>query len=186
MRLLDGPFLEMQRRGLAYLLSLDPDRLLHTFRVNAGLPTSARPYGGWEGPKVELRGHSLGHYLTACALAWEATGDERLRVRALSVTAELRKVQLALAARGARPGYLSAFPEEFFDRVEARKGVWAPYYTLHKILAGLLDVHRVFSTRWRSRRRRAWPRGWDCARRGSAPRSGRRCCRPSSAACRSR
>ena len=53
-------------------------------------------------------------------------------------------MQLALAARGASPGYLSAFPEEFFDRVEARKGVWAPYYTLHKILAGLLDVHRVF------------------------------------------
>ena len=53
-------------------------------------------------------------------------------------------MQLALAARGATPGYLSAFPEEFFDRVEARKGVWAPYYTLHKILAGLLDVHRVF------------------------------------------
>jgi len=143
-RLRDGPFLEMQRRGLAYLLSLDPDRLLHTFRVNGGLPTNARPYGGWEGPKVELRGHSLGHYLTACALAWEATGDERLRARALAVTAELRKVQLALATRGATPGYLSAFPEEFFDRVEARKGVWAPYYTLHKVLAGLLDVHRVF------------------------------------------
>jgi len=143
-RLLDGPFLEMQRRGLAYLLSLDPDRLLHTFRLNAGLPTNARPYGGWEGPKVELRGHSLGHYLTACALAWEATGDESLKARAVAVTAELRNVQLALAARGATPGYLSAFPEEFFDRVEARKGVWAPYYTLHKILAGLLDVHRVF------------------------------------------
>ena len=143
-RLVDGPFLEMQRRGLAYLLSLDPDRLLHTFHVNAGLRTNARPYGGWEGPQVELRGHSLGHYLTACALAWEATGDERLRARAVAVTAELRRVQLALAARGAHSGYLSAFPEEFFDRVEARKGVWAPYYTLHKILAGLVDVHRVF------------------------------------------
>jgi hypothetical protein len=143
-RLLDGPFLEMQKRGLDYLLSLDPDRLLHTFRLNAGLPTSASPYGGWEAPEVELRGHSLGHYLTACALAWEATGDERLRARALAIAAELRRVQLALAARGSSPGYLSAFPEEFFDRVEARKGVWAPYYTLHKILAGLLDVHRVF------------------------------------------
>lgn len=143
-RLLEGPFLEMQRRGIAYLLELDPDRLLHTFRLNAGLPSSARPYGGWEAPSVELRGHSLGHYLTACALAWEALGDERLRPRALSITAELRRVQLALAARGAGAGYLSAFPEELFDRVEARKGVWAPYYTLHKILAGLLDVHRVF------------------------------------------
>jgi DUF1680 family protein len=144
-RLLDGPFREMQQRGLAYLLSLDPDRLLHTFRLNAGLPTSAVPYGGWEAPQVELRGHSLGHYLTACALAWEATGDERLRTRALAITAELRRVQLALAARGANAGYLSAFPEEFFDRVEQRRGVWAPYYTLHKILAGLLDVYRVFS-----------------------------------------
>jgi DUF1680 family protein len=143
-RLLDGPFLAMQMRGLDYLVSLDPDRLLHTFRLNAGIPTTAKPYGGWEGPNVELRGHSLGHYLTACALAFEATGDERLKPRAVAITAELRKVQLALASKGATAGYLSAFPEEFFDRVEARKGVWAPYYTLHKILAGLLDVNRVF------------------------------------------
>ena len=130
-RLLDGPFLEMQRRGRDTLLSFDPDRLLHTFRVNAGLPTNAKPYGGWEGPKVELRGHSLGHYLTACALAWEATGDDRLKTRALQIVAELRKIQLALAANGATAGYLSAFPEEFFDRVEQRRGVWAPSYTLH-------------------------------------------------------
>ena len=52
-------------------------------------------------------------------------------------------MQQALPARGMNPGYLSAFPEELFDRVEARKGVWAPYYTLHKIMAGLLDVHRA-------------------------------------------
>jgi uncharacterized protein len=144
-RLLDGPFRDMQQRGLAHLLALDPDRLLHTFRLNAGLPTSAKPYGGWEAPGVELRGHSLGHYLTACALAGEATGDERLQMRALAITAELRRVQLALAGRGANPGYLSAFPEELFDRVEQRRGVWAPYYTLHKVLAGLLDVHQAFS-----------------------------------------
>ena len=142
-RILDGPFRDAQQRDLAYLLSLDPDRLLHTFRLNAGLPTTAKPYGGWEAPSVELRGHSLGHYLTACALLYEATGDERLKARALGLVAELRKVQQALPSRGMHPGYLSAFPEELFDRVEARKGVWAPYYTLHKIMAGLLDVHRV-------------------------------------------
>jgi DUF1680 family protein len=143
-RLLPGPFLDMQQRGLAYLLSLEPDRLLHTFRLNAGLPTDAVPYGGWEAPNVELRGHSLGHYLTACALTFEATGDERLHARAVGIAAQLRQVQLALAARGSTLGYLSAFPEELFDRVEARKGVWAPYYTLHKVLAGLLDVNRVW------------------------------------------
>ncbi len=142
-RILDGPFRDAQQRGLGYLLSLDPDRLLHTFRLNAGLPTAAVPYGGWEAPSVELRGHSLGHYLTACALTYEATGDERLKARALGLVSELRKVQRALPARGMSPGYLSAFPEELIDRVEARKGVWAPYYTLHKILAGLLDVHRA-------------------------------------------
>jgi hypothetical protein len=142
-RILDGPFREAQQRGLAYLLSLDPDRLLHTFRLNAGLPTTAQPYGGWEAPGVELRGHSLGHYLTACALMYEATGDGRLAARAIAIAGELRKVQQALAAKGMTPGYLSAFPEEFFDRVEARTGVWAPYYTLHKIMAGLLDVHRA-------------------------------------------
>jgi DUF1680 family protein len=142
-RILDGPFREAQQRDLAYLLRLDPDRLLHTFRRNAGLPTSAKPYGGWEAPDVELRGHSIGHYLSACALLYQATGDERLAARALSMVAELRKVQRALARRGMHEGYLSAFPEEFFDRVEARRGVWAPYYTLHKIMAGLLDVHRA-------------------------------------------
>jgi uncharacterized protein len=142
-RILDGPFRAAQQRDLAYLLSLDPDRLLHTFRLNAGLETAAKPYGGWEAPAVELRGHSLGHYLTACALLYEATGDERLKARALGLVEELRKVQQALPERGMHPGYLSAFPEELFDRVEARRNVWAPYYTLHKILAGLLDVHRA-------------------------------------------
>ena len=142
-RILEGPFRDAQLRDLAYLLSLDPDRLLHTFRLNAGLPTTAKPYGGWEAPSVELRGHSLGHYLTACVLMYEATGDERLKARAVGLVAELRKVQQALPSRGMNPGYLSAFPEELFDRVEARKGVWAPYYTLHKIMAGLLDVYRV-------------------------------------------
>ena len=142
-RILEGPFRDAQQRGLAYLLSLDPDRLLHTFRLNAGLATAAKPYGGWEAPSVELRGHSLGHYLTACALMYEATGDERLKARARGLVSELRNVQRALPGRGMSPGYLSAFPEELIDRVEARKGVWAPYYTLHKIMAGLLDVHRA-------------------------------------------
>jgi uncharacterized protein len=142
-RLLDGPFKDAQQRDLDYLLRLDPDRLLHTFRLNAGLPTTAKPYGGWEAPDVELRGHTLGHYLSACSLMYEATGDERLADRARGIVAELAKVQRALPARGMHPGYLSAFPEEFFDRLETRKRVWAPYYTLHKIMAGLLDVYRT-------------------------------------------
>jgi len=139
-RLLDGPFREAMLRDQQFLLSLELDRLLHTFRLNAGLPSSATPLGGWEAPDVELRGHSLGHFLTASALMHAATGDARFKARADAVVAELAKVQQALATR-ANAGYLSAFPEEFFDRLEKRQRVWAPYYTLHKIMAGLLDVH---------------------------------------------
>jgi hypothetical protein len=141
-RLLESPFHAAMLRDQRYLLDLDPDRLLHTFRVNAGLPSSARPLGGWEAPEVELRGHSLGHFLTAHALMYAATGDARFKARAEAVVAELARVQAALAGRF-NPGYLSAFPEELFDRVEKRQRVWAPYYTIHKIMAGLLDVHQL-------------------------------------------
>jgi DUF1680 family protein len=135
-RLLDGPFRHAEELDRAYLLSLDPDRLLRNFRVNAGLPTGARPYGGWEEPKCELRGHFVGHYLTACARMYAATGDARLKARVDAVVAGLAECQAKLGS-----GYLSAFPESFIDRVERRQRVWAPWYTLHKVLAGLLDAH---------------------------------------------
>jgi hypothetical protein len=142
-RLLDGPFRDAMLRDQQYLLSLDSDRLLHNFRVTAGIPSSATPLGGWEAPDVELRGHSIGHYLTALALMYSSTGDARFKTRADSMVTELATVQTAQAARGFNKGYLSAFPEELIDRVEARQRVWAPYYTLHKIMAGLLDVHML-------------------------------------------
>jgi DUF1680 family protein len=135
-RLLDGPFKHAQEVNRAYLLSLEPDRLLHTFRLNAGLPSAAQPLGGWEEPKCELRGHFVGHYLTACALMYASTGDERLKDNARRVVAGLAECQAKFPN-----GYLSAFPESFFDRVEARQNVWAPYYTLHKLYAGLLDAY---------------------------------------------
>src|SRR5437899_8892490 len=138
-RLLHGPFRQARLLAAQSLLGLDPDRLLHNFRVNAGLPSSAKPLGGWEAPDVELRGHSVGHYLSALALMYASTGDSRFKERADLMVAELGRIQDAQAKRF-HPGYLSAFPEEFFDRVESRQKVWAPYYTIHKIMAGLLDV----------------------------------------------
>src|SRR5947209_6061359 len=139
---LDASLLARRDRNTAYLLSLDPDRLLHNFRVNAGLPSAAQPLGGWEAPDVELRGHVVGHYLSALGLMYAATGDARFKNRADLMVAELAKIQDAQAKRF-RPGYLSALPEEFFDRVEGRQRVWAPYYTIHKIMAGLVDVHQL-------------------------------------------
>jgi DUF1680 family protein len=142
-RLLDGPFKDAQERDRKYLLDLDADRLLHNFRVTAGLPSTAEPLGGWEAPKCELHGHFTGHYLSACALMYASTGDRQLKARAGYLVAELAKCQAALPAKGYNKGFLSAYSETFFDRVDACKPVWAPYYTLHKVMAGLLDVHQL-------------------------------------------
>ena len=145
-RLLDGPFKQANELDQQYLLSLDPDRLLHTFRLNAGLPSTAKPLGGWEAPDVELRGHTTGHYLSALALMYAATGDARFKARADQMVASLAEIQAAQAKKF-HAGYLSAFPEELFDRVEARQRVWAPYYTIHKIMAGLVDVYELCGNR---------------------------------------
>lgn len=136
-RLLDGPFKDTMEKNRKYLHELESDRLLHNFRATAGLPSAAEPLGGWEEPKVELRGHFVGHYLSGCALTYEAMGDEELKKKADGIVAELAKCQMALG----KAGYLSAYPEEFIDRVIEGKRVWAPWYTLHKIMAGLLDMH---------------------------------------------
>jgi uncharacterized protein len=142
-RLLEGPFREAMLRDKAYLLSLDPDRLLFAFHINYGMATKARPYGGWEEPKSEVRGHCLGHYLSACALMYASTGDDELRARTAHIVADLVKCQDSAAAHGFHAGYLSAFPESFFDRVETGKPVWVPWYTMHKLYAGLLDTYQI-------------------------------------------
>ena len=135
-RLLDGPLQHARELDHNYLLSLDVDRLLHMFRLNAGLPSSAQPLGGWEEPKCEVRGHFVGHYLSACALMYAATGDARLKQKGDAIVAGMAQCQAKIGS-----GYLSAFPENFFDRLEARQEVWVPYYTLHKIMAGLLEMY---------------------------------------------
>jgi uncharacterized protein len=141
-RLLDSRWRDAMVRDQEYLLSLDQDRLLHNFRVTAGLPSTAQPLGGWEAPDVELRGHSVGHYLSAVSIMYASTGDDRFKSRAASLVSEFARIQAAEAQKF-HPGYLSAFPEELIDRVEARQRVWAPYYTIHKIMAGLLDAYQL-------------------------------------------
>jgi DUF1680 family protein len=142
-RLLDGPFRDAMQHNEKYLLALDPDRFLQTFRANVNLPTTTKPYGGWEKPDTEIRGHAFGHYLSALSLTYASTGDARFKQRADYIVAELAKCQSNSPAAGFHAGYLSAFPESFIDRVEQRKNVWVPWYTLHKIMAGLLDANQL-------------------------------------------
>jgi len=136
-RLRKGAFQDAQEADRRYLHLLLPDRLLHTFRLNAGFPSSAKPLGGWEKPDSEVRGHFAGgHYLSACALMYASAGDGELKEKAEGLV-----TQLAACQKAHQNGYLSAFPEEFFDRLREGRPVWAPLYTYHKIMAGLLDVH---------------------------------------------
>jgi len=135
-RLLDSEFAAAAATNLRYLHSLPVDRLAHSFRVQAGIASHAAPLGGWEKPDCELRGHfSGGHYLSAAALAWASHRDEILKARGDRLVA-------ALAACQQANGYLSAFPESFFDRLSRGQKVWAPFYTIHKIQAGMLDMYR--------------------------------------------
>lgn len=143
---------EFRRRQLLvrdYVLGFDLDRLLHTFRVNAGVPEPAgvEPLGGWEAPDCGLRGHFVGHFLSAAAkyhanTDGEASDDERQAKARLKSVVDAIVAGLAECAQPS--GYLSAFPSDQLDTLESKeyRKIWAPYYTLHKIMQGLNDAYR--------------------------------------------
>ncbi len=138
-RLQPGAFSAAAEANRKYLKKLPPDRLLHTFRLTANLPSSAEPLGDWEKPDCEVRGHFAGgHYLSACALAFASSGDEELKRNGDLMVAELAKCQAQH-----KSGYLSAFPQELFDRLRDGVNVWAPFYTIHKVMAGHLDMYSL-------------------------------------------
>ncbi len=145
-RLGDGVFRAAMERNGRYLLELEPDRLLHAFRANAGLDPKGDSYGGWE--RDTIAGHSLGHYLRAVALQYAATGEEAFRERADYVVAELRACQEA-----GGDGFVFGFPRGREIFAELRNGAitshafnlngcWVPFYNLHKTFAGLVEAHR--------------------------------------------
>lgn len=141
-RVLGGPYKQAQEWNLGYMQRLAADRLTRNFLLNAGLQSSAKPLGGWEqdtpGRQGELRGHFTGHYLSAAALMYASTGDKEIKAKGDQMVDDLAKAQSKLSG-----GYLSAFPTEWFDRLDARKPVWAPFYTIHKIMAGMLDQYQL-------------------------------------------
>jgi DUF1680 family protein len=136
-RLLDGIVKQQAEINQVYLDTLKTDRLLHSFRATSGLASKATPYGGWEKPDCELRGHfNGGHYLSAVALAYASAGNDTLRQKGDTMVAELARCQKANGN-----GYLSAFPETQFETLAKGGQVWAPFYTLHKIMAGLVEMY---------------------------------------------
>jgi DUF1680 family protein len=143
-KLLDSPFKENMKRESNWILSLKVNSLLHSFRNNAGVYAGneggyfvTKKLGGWESLDCDLRGHSTGHIMSGLALLYATTGDEIYKIKSDSIVNGLAEVQKALN----QGGYLSAYPQNLIDRAIAGKSVWAPWYTLHKILSGLIDQY---------------------------------------------
>ncbi len=152
-RLTGGPLKRAQDLTADYLLKLEPDRMLAFYRQRAGLEPKAPPYGGWDGDGRNLTGHIAGHYLSAVSLMYAATGDVRFKERADYIVRELKEVQ---DKHG--DGYLGAqanAKEQFLEISKGNirstsfdlNGLWAPWYVMHKIFAGLRDAYRYTGNR---------------------------------------
>lgn len=141
-----GPFKHAEEKEAAYLLELEPDRFLSGFRSEAGLTPKAPKYEGWE--SLGVAGHTLGHYLSACAMYYATSGDKRLKQRLDYMVSQLDSCQKVNGN-----GYLAATPggKKIFEEVAAGKiysqgfdlnGGWVPLYVMHKVLAGLIDTYQ--------------------------------------------
>ncbi len=121
-------------KELTYLKSFDADKLLKGFRVIAGIKSDATVYGGWE--NTAIKGHTMGHYLTAMAQAYASTGDAEINSKLTYIVDSLAECQ-------GEDGYLAAIPKAHYTQLETGNtaGTWVPWYTMHKVLAGLVDVY---------------------------------------------
>jgi DUF1680 family protein len=167
-KLLPSIYTEAAEWNRGYMSRLPADKLVYNFRANAGLPTgSSQGFAGggssnWERPDdgtraTELRGHFTGHFLSASAQLYASMGDKEAKAKGDELVAELAKCQEKLGG-----GYLSAFPTSIWDRLDRNAGrpnpprdpnspppaiadtlPWAPFYTIHKIMAGLFDMYQL-------------------------------------------
>lgn len=143
--LLDGVFYDSQMKGKEFLLFLDVDRLLAPcYEAVSQAPKKPR-YGGWEA--TQIAGYSIGHWLSASSAMYQASKDKKLKDKLDYVINELEHIQQFDAE-----GYLSGFPRACFDEVFSGDfrvdhfslgGSWVPWYSIHKIFAGLIDTYNV-------------------------------------------
>ena len=153
-RLLPSPYLTAVTANVTYLQQIEPDRLLHNFRSQAGLQPKGEVYGGWESDTIG--GHILGHYLSALSLMFAQSGDAECRRRVLYILGELE-----LCQSRSPDGFVAGFTRRRGDVIEPGRlvfeevlrgdirprnfdlnGCWVPLYSWHKLLAGLLEADR--------------------------------------------
>ncbi|MFC5529465.1 beta-L-arabinofuranosidase domain-containing protein [Cohnella yongneupensis] len=143
--LLDGVFKQSQNTGKGFLLQLDVDRLVAPCYEAASIQPKAPRYGGWE--SMQIAGHSIGHWLSAVAAMYAETKDEALLQKLTYAVDEISFVQSHDA-----DGYVSGVPRGCFDNVFSGDfevnhfglgGIWVPWYSIHKIYAGLIDAYQL-------------------------------------------
>jgi len=145
-RLLPGsPFTEAVAANRAYVLALEPDRLLAPFRREAGLPAKAKPYGNWESGGLD--GHTAGHYLSALAnmiASGDDTPDAQLRQRLDYMVGEMSACQQAYGDGyiGGVPGSRALWTAIGGGDIQAINRKWVPWYNVHKTFAGLRDAYQ--------------------------------------------
>jgi DUF1680 family protein len=144
-RIHEGPFLQAQQADLAYLLAMEPDRLLAPFLKDAGLKPIKDNYGNWE--NTGLDGHIGGHYLSALSFMYATTKNSELLHRIEYMLTGLKHCQDKNGN-----GYVGGIPmgQEIWKEVAEGKinagafslnNRWVPLYNMHKLFAGLYDVY---------------------------------------------
>lgn len=145
--LLESPFKKAQETDLKYMMVLDPDKLLAPFLIEAGIDTTAKGYGNWEG--TGLNGHIGGHYLSALSNMYAATGNEEVGNRLSYMIDKLEACQ-----RNNGDGYVGGIPggkamwqDIANGKIDAGSfslnGKWVPLYNIHKLFAGLIDAYSI-------------------------------------------
>ena len=142
-----GIFRERMELNRRYLLELDTTALLQNFYIEAGIglpgiqtvydPQSANLHWGWEAPVCQLRGHFLGHWMSAAARLAASGNDEQLHTKLDHIVSELARCQNRNGGE-----WVGSIPEKYLDLLAEPEYIWSPQYTMHKTIMGLVDAYR--------------------------------------------
>lgn len=145
-KILPGVFRERMDVNRQYLLELDTNCLLQNFYLEAGIilpglqvvdnPETANLHWGWEAPTCQLRGHFLGHWISAAAKLIAADGEPELRVKLDKIVRELARCQELNGGE-----WVGSIPEKYFTRLIKNQYIWSPQYVMHKTIVGLSDAY---------------------------------------------
>lgn len=140
-----GLFRQRSDVNKSYLMELKNVSLLQNFYLEAGVimpgaqnvsdPNAIDLHWGWESPTGQLRGHFLGHWLSAASMTYATYGDRELKAKIDTIIEELGKCQELNGGE-----WIGSIPEKYLAIMETERYIWSPQYTLQKTIMGLLHA----------------------------------------------